>query len=262
MVASGMVRGGGAAGGAGGRAAAGAAGAAGADGGGGFGAGRALQEQGGALGRDLGGTSVYLVGMMGSGKSTVAGVLAGALGYTPVDVDALIEGATGRPVRAIFEAEGEETFRELETETLRQILPLARTVVATGGGAVLRRENWGLMRQAVVVHLDPPVEVLAARLDGQEAGPGDRPLLAGDTLAELGRIAEERAQFYREADVRVEVTADMEAEAVAAAVCREVGRKMKAKKDEEEDRKNFTIEYDGEGAPPRQDGKRGFGSPQ
>ena len=118
------------------------------------------------------------------------------------------------------------------------------------------------MRQAVVVHLDPPVEVLAARLDGQEAGPGDRPLLAGDTLAELGRIAEERAQFYREADVRVEVTADMEAEAVAAAVCREVGRKMKAKKDEEEDRKNFTIEYDGEGAPPRQDGKRGFGSPQ
>merc|ERR1719364_526084 len=111
------------------------------------------------------------------------------------------------------------------------------------------------MRQAVVVHLDPPVEVLAARLDGQEAG-------AGDTLAELGRIAEERAQFYREADVRVEVTADMEAEAVAAAVCREVGRKMKAKKDEEEDRKNFTIEYDGEGAPPRQDGKRGFGSPQ
>jgi shikimate kinase len=205
---------------------------------------------------------VYLVGMMGSGKSTVAGALAGALGYTPVDVDSLIEGATGRPVRAIFEAEGEETFRELETETLRQILPLARTVVATGGGAVLRRENWGLMRQAVVVHLDPPVEVLAARLGVQQDGPaGERPLLAGDdTFAELGRIAEERAQFYAEADVRVEVAADMEAEAVADAVCREVSRKMKAKKEEEEDRKNFTIEYDGE--PPRQDGKQGYGSPQ
>ena len=118
------------------------------------------------------------------------------------------------------------------------------------------------MRQAVVVHLDPPVEVLAARLGVQQDGPaGERPLLAGDdTFAELGRIAEERAQFYAEADVRVEVAADMEAEAVADAVCREVSRKMKAKKEEEEDRKNFTIEYDGE--PPRQDGKQGYGSPQ
>ena len=73
---------------------------------------------------------------------------------------------------------------------------------------------------------------------------------------------DERGQFYEEADVRVEVTAAMEAEAVAAAVCRGVARKMQEKKDDEEDRKNFTIEYDGEGAPPRQDGKRGFGSPQ
>ena len=54
----------------------------------------------------------------------------------------------------------------------------------------------------------------------------------------------------------------MEAEAVAAAVCRGVSRKMQEKKDDEEDRKNFTIEYDSEGAPPRQDKKKGFGTPQ
>ena len=92
----------------------------------------------------LEGTSLYLVGMMGSGKSTVGKALSEELEYGCLDVDDLLVGATGTSVAEIFADQGEAAFREMESEVLQQVAALTRTVVATGGGAVTSRKNWGV----------------------------------------------------------------------------------------------------------------------
>ncbi|MEB3361811.1 MAG: shikimate kinase, partial [Synechococcaceae cyanobacterium] len=87
-----------------------------------------------ALAERLQGLNLFLVGMMGSGKSSVGRPLATALGYRFVDADQLLEQAAGRSIPSIFASEGEEGFRALETQVLDAISPWQRTVVATGGG--------------------------------------------------------------------------------------------------------------------------------
>ncbi|MFN9941556.1 MAG: shikimate kinase, partial [bacterium] len=104
-----------------------------------------------ALAQRLQGLNLFLVGMMGSGKSSVGRPLASALGYRFVDADQLLEQAAGRSIAAIFASEGEDGFRQLETQVLDAISPWQRTVVATGGGVVLRPMNWGYLRQGVVI---------------------------------------------------------------------------------------------------------------
>ncbi|RYG63917.1 hypothetical protein EON64_15005, partial [archaeon] len=93
----------------------------------------------------LGGTSIFLVGMMGSGKTTVGKLLAQRLGYLHLDSDEAAECLLSpRTIAEVFEeVSGEETFRQLETAVLQELAPHRRVVVSTGGGAVLRRENWG-----------------------------------------------------------------------------------------------------------------------
>ena len=107
--------------------------------------------------------------MMGSGKSTVGSLLAEKLGYMAFDTDSVIEQATGSSVVSIFESEGEEAFRDMETDVLKQLSPLTRTVICTGGGAVLRSVNWGCMTHGISVWLDVPVATLARRVDAQGA---------------------------------------------------------------------------------------------
>ena len=160
------------------------------------------------LGDKLSGTPVYLVGMMGSGKSTVGKLVGAALKYQFFDTDALVEAAAGAPVAQFFEEEGEASFRDAETAVLQALLPYKSVVVATGGGAVLRRENWGLMHHAVVVWLDGPAPLLAARAAAD--GVASRPLLADagdDATARVASILAERRDMYAQADVRVPLTA-------------------------------------------------------
>jgi shikimate kinase len=150
----------------------------------------------------LQGLNLYLVGMMGAGKSAVGRPLAEALGYRFIDADQVLEQSAGRPIPAIFESDGEEGFRELETAVLDGIAGWHSLVVATGGGVVTRPVNWGHLHQGVVIWLDAPTELLLERL---QADPTPRPLLATeDPAARLEVLLQARRPLYAQADLRVE----------------------------------------------------------
>jgi shikimate kinase len=149
----------------------------------------------------LKGLNLYLVGMMGAGKSAVGKPLARALGYRFLDADATLEQTTGRSIPAIFAEAGEEEFRAMETAVLDQLAAWHSLVVATGGGVVTRPVNWGYLRQGVVIWLDAPETLLLERL---QADPTPRPLLADpDPAARLRHLLNERRSLYAQADLRV-----------------------------------------------------------
>jgi len=151
----------------------------------------------------LGGRSLYLVGMMGSGKSSTGRPLAEKLGYGFVDSDSVIEQLAGCSIPEIFQRDGEAGFRELETQVLSAISERHSLVVATGGGVVTRSENWGVMHQGIVIWLDVEREQLLKRL---EADSTPRPLLAEpDPAQALDRILNARRPQYSEADLTVAI---------------------------------------------------------
>ena len=155
-----------------------------------------------SLTQRLQGLNVYLIGMMGAGKSAVGRPLAEALGYRFLDADDALEQVAARTIPEIFATDGEAGFRELETAVLGQIAGWHSLVVATGGGVVTRPENWGHMRQGVVVWLDAPAPLLLQRL---RADSTPRPLLqASDPGARLGELLAQRQPLYAQADLRVQ----------------------------------------------------------
>lgn len=147
--------------------------------------------------------SIALIGLSGSGKSTVAGLLAAQPGWSSVDTDSLIVERIGCPIAELFARAGEAAFRDLETETLRAVLPdppapaASPLVVATGGGIILRAENRRLLRdRAYVVWLDAPTTALVARL---LAHTEERPLLAGSAPTErVEALRSARQHLYSE----------------------------------------------------------------
>lgn len=153
------------------------------------------------LAKRLKGLNLYLVGMMGVGKSAVGPPLAQALGYRFLDADGVLEQTTGRSIPQIFAEDGEAAFRELESAVLDQLAHWHSLVVATGGGVVTRPVNWGHLRQGVVIWLDAPEAVVLQRL---RADPIARPLLADpDPAGRLRRLLEERRPLYAQADLHV-----------------------------------------------------------
>ncbi len=149
----------------------------------------------------LEGLNIYLVGMMGAGKSSVGRPLAEALGYRFIDADSVLEQHAGCSIPELFEHQGEAAFRELESAVLNRIACWHSLVVATGGGVVSRPVNWGQMRQGLVVWLDAPEELLLKRL---RTDPGQRPLLtAADPESRLRQLLDERRPLYSQADLRV-----------------------------------------------------------
>ncbi len=147
--------------------------------------------------------SIFLVGFMGAGKSTVGRVLAARLGWTFYDLDTIIEAREQKTVANIFAQSGEERFRELERAALAGLLTDLRehAVVALGGGAFAQPENRKIleMHGARTVFLNAPIEELRRRCC--ETG-SQRPL-AGDT-DRFTRLFEDRREAYGLADFRVE----------------------------------------------------------
>jgi shikimate kinase len=162
--------------------------------------------------------NIVLVGMMGSGKSTVGRLLAGALGRPFIDTDSLVELQAGRLIRQIFEIEGEAGFRQREADAVAEAAAGDGQVIATGGGAVLRPANReALRRSGLVFWLDAPAEALFER--AQRQGVAVRPLLGGaDPLGTLSRLAAERAEYYALAAHHRMDVAGLTPEAVAAAI--------------------------------------------
>lgn len=140
--------------------------------------------------------NIFLVGMMGAGKSTVGRALARRLGREFVDCDHEIVQRTGVPIATIFEIEGEAGFRHRESTVLAELARRSNTVIATGGGAVLAEQNRVLMREhGTVVYLKAALEHLHERTRRSKA----RPLLsAGDRRETLARLLEVRDRLYQE----------------------------------------------------------------
>ena len=154
-----------------------------------------------SLKQHLGGRSLYLVGMMGSGKTSTGRPLAEQLGYGFVDADAVIEQAAGCSIPEIFERDGEAGFRALESQVLNAIGQRHSLVVATGGGVVTQQENWGLLHSGSVVWLDVVPEQRMQRL---RADSTVRPLLqTDDPDAALNALLNQRRPLYAEADLTV-----------------------------------------------------------
>lgn len=155
---------------------------------------------------ELRGVSIFLVGMMGAGKSTIGKLLAPELGYRFADTDDLITAWAGESIPNIFAKHGEAYFRELETRVLAEVSCHPRLVVATGGGIVMNNQNWSYLHHGVVVWLDVPLEELWQRLSHSNQ---PRPLLQNpQPLETLKNLMAERHQHYAQADIQIRVASD------------------------------------------------------
>ncbi len=154
---------------------------------------------------------VVLVGLPGSGKTTVGRLAADQLGAPFVDLDDEIERVTGQAVRELFSSRGESRFRELERDVMRSALSARPAVLAPGGGwAAQTGEMANALQSAFIIYLAVPVDVVAQRIahSAQRTAPA-RPLLSHGSLRErLSVLLTEREPFYRLADVVISNAAD------------------------------------------------------
>ncbi len=138
-------------------------------------------------------TKIFLYGPSGSGKSTVGKILAKQMGLSFVDLDALIEEQAGMPIPQIMSEQGQVAFRDKESAALQQVVESETSLVALGGGALLREHNRALAESAGwVVFLQASVDTLVARLSADYS----RPLLAGDIRERLTGLLEQRKEHY------------------------------------------------------------------
>ena len=146
---------------------------------------------------------LFVIGPMGSGKSTVGAAVARRLGLPFTDLDQVVETRAGVSISEIFASQGEPEFRRLESEALTQVVQRELGVIAMGGGTVLNEGAWQLMRRnGAIVALNAPPEELARRLLRNERAVQQRPLLAGaDPTQRLHQLVRERQRFYGRADV-------------------------------------------------------------
>jgi shikimate kinase/3-dehydroquinate synthase len=157
--------------------------------------------------------ALVLVGLSGTGKSSVGELVARRLARPFVDLDLAIEREQGAHPAELIPAIGEARFREIETAALEQACAIDEAVIATGGGAVIDPLNrWRLWSAGTVAWLDAPDDVLLARLASHAE---ERPMLAGDRAARLASLRSARAPFYRAADAHVDASEPLEAVALA-----------------------------------------------
>ena len=147
----------------------------------------------------LGGRNLYLIGMMGSGKSITGPLVAKYLSYSFVDSDKVVESVVGKSIKDFFHENGETLFRDIESQVLNAIGQRHSLVVSTGGGVVKVSENWGVLHQGIVIWLNPSRDILLQRLKNDS---GSRPLL---DLQNFDALLAEREKFYREADVEISI---------------------------------------------------------
>jgi shikimate kinase len=152
---------------------------------------------------------IYLTGFMGSGKSTIAPILANTLGYSSRDIDAEIERITGKKVSDIFTDFGEPYFRGIEHTLLQESARLEGYIISLGGGTIANHANLGIVKSAgILVYLSASVDQILRRVKTKV----NRPLLLapnGERLGEdelrsrISRLLRDRAPFYEQADVTI-----------------------------------------------------------
>ncbi len=144
--------------------------------------------------------NIYLVGFMGSGKSTVGKILSEKLNLKFVDVDSEIEKKEKKKISEIFKEKGERYFRELEKKEIEELTKKNGIVVSTGGGLGANPENMKKMKETgTVIWLDVPLEEILKRCENDE----NRPLL-NQPIESLKKLYEERKKVYSMADVHID----------------------------------------------------------
>ena len=169
------------------------------------------------------GRSIFLIGMMASGKSQTGPVLAELLRYKYIDLDKFIEKISKKTINEIFQEDGEELFRELETSCLKETIKIPSLVISTGGGIITKSENWGVLRQGIIIWIDIKQEIALERLRNDIE---NRPLLQGEDLSNLySHIFQSRKNLYSQADLRVKVDNE-NVEEVAKKIIYEIHKKI------------------------------------
>ncbi len=152
---------------------------------------------------------IYLTGFMGSGKSTIAPILANTLGYSSRDIDAEIESITGRRVSDIFTDFGEPYFRGIERSLLEESTHLEGCIISLGGGTIAHQSNLHIVKSAgILVYLSASVEQILRRVRTKVnrpllLGPGGERLTEDELRSRITRLMNERAQYYEQADVTI-----------------------------------------------------------
>ena len=178
--------------------------------------------------------NVFLIGFMGSGKTTIGRLLAQEMGWDFIDLDEMIERREGMSIENIFDTHGEVYFRRVEMSLLKEIVSKSRTVIALGGGTPTQDATWPLLRRnGVVVYLRCRVDELYRRLQDDN----NRPLLRRVPPACRATALEQRLQrieellilrepFYRRADFVVDSTSHQRPKDLAETVCAMVREKL------------------------------------
>lgn len=160
--------------------------------------------------------NIYLIGYRGTGKTTVARLLAEHLGWSWCDADVVLEEQFGRTIREIFETEGEPGFRDKESQILAQLSVRDSQVIATGGGVVLRPENRLLLQQGRVIWLKANPATIWQRLQEDTSTAQRRPNLAQGGLAEVETLLRQREPLYQScAELTVDTSGDSPQQVVA-----------------------------------------------
>jgi len=150
-------------------------------------------------------TRIVVTGFMGCGKSTIGRKLSQAMNFHFVDTDTMIEQQYGKKCGDIFSEEGEPMFRQYERDALEKSIAMNHTIIATGGGALVRQDNLNLaLDECIVVYLDVETEDLLERI---LFSPKDRPLIdVPDPQIVVDQMLEKRLPFYEQAQVHVSAT--------------------------------------------------------
>ncbi|MCS6805434.1 MAG: shikimate kinase [Acidobacteriota bacterium] len=164
--------------------------------------------------------SIFLVGFMGSGKTTVGRLLAERLGCRFIDLDEQIAQHAGKSIRQIFSEDGEAAFRLIESKLLNEIACQGRAVVSVGGGAFVSQANQETIHaHGVSVWLDCPFEIIVKRLEGTR----DRPLY--QSREQLRALWESRQSSYAQAMIHVQ-THDVSPHAVVEVIMRRLRQRL------------------------------------
>lgn len=145
----------------------------------------------------MGKSNIFLIGFMGTGKTTVSRELAKLLGYEEVDTDARIVRQQNKSIAEIFEKQGEQAFREMETGLLRKFEEETHKIISCGGGMALRQENVRLMQEyGAVVLLTAEPETVFARVQDDNG----RPVLNGNmNVTYIRELMAKRMPYYQAA---------------------------------------------------------------
>lgn len=146
--------------------------------------------------RQLDESNIYLIGMMGAGKTTVGKLLAKKLDYRFIDTDDRVKRFAKKTIREIFDTEGEAKFRDLETKRLEKISTRHKRVVATGGGIVQTPKNWDYLKTGSTIWLNADLNLLKERL----ANDSSRPL-----ASQVESLFPARLPLYRQADLHITI---------------------------------------------------------